>query len=606
MTAALTLRFSSKGRVRAALLFLYICAGGCGTTAPPPSAPLPVEPVLRQRAEPACLRDVSIPVRDGVRLQADVLLPSAAGRFPVLIHRTPYGREPDARGDTIVARALERGYAVVLQDVRGRHGSEGEFDPYRQEGLDGFDTIEWAAVQPWSDGRVGTYGLSYPGAVQWLAAVEAPPHLRAMVPAMTFSSPRNFFTSGGVFDLSWIGWIATNIAPDARARKDLAGPRTAAEADEAWERDGDRMRSHLPLAELPDLKDVAPWYDAWLSHPPASRWWDALELRGRQRLTRAAVLHLSGWHDETYGPEGALTNHTALWNARTGTRDRRTQLVIGPWTHGAGAIGRTNSGEREHGPAAALDHDELVLDFLDRYVRDVENGVDARNPVRWFVMGAGVWREGETWPPPARATSFHLGAGGLLTPEPSITPAACTAFTSDPLHPVTDPHAASGGAQDHRELAHRPDVLTFDSAPLEHDLEVTGPITAEIFLSCDAPDTDLWARLLDVAPDGTAWNLMSPGPDVLRASHRNGASEPDLLEPGTVYHLRLENLVTSNRFLRGHKLRVQLSATFFPHFSRNLHTGRSEVLSSASRTATIRIHHDRRHRSRVVLPVVDG
>src|SRR6266436_5283685 len=202
-------------------------------------------------------RNVAIPMRDGVELRADVLRPAAAGKFPALVYRTPYGKDAAQQEYTIFRHAVERGYAVVVVDVRGRYHSDGEFRPYENEGRDGYDTIEWAASQGWSNGAVGTFGLSYPGAVQWLAAVQSPPHLKAMVPAMTFSTPRNFFYSGGVFDGSWLEWIWNNIAPDIRKRKNLAGPRTNEEAVDSWKREHQRMETFLPLHDLPDLKDVA-------------------------------------------------------------------------------------------------------------------------------------------------------------------------------------------------------------------------------------------------------------------------------------------------------------------------------------------------------------
>ncbi|HET7750418.1 MAG TPA: CocE/NonD family hydrolase, partial [Terriglobales bacterium] len=179
-------------------------------------------------------KDVAVPMRDGVVLRADILLPRVKGRFPTLVYRTPYNKEEALNGYTTFQHAVERGYAVVVQDVRGRYASGGDFAAYQNEGRDGYDTIEWAAHQPWSNGNIGSFGLSYPGAVQWLAAVESPPHLKAMVPAMTFSTPRNFFYSSGVFDMSWIAWTWENIAPDLRVKKNLPGPRTYQEAEAAW------------------------------------------------------------------------------------------------------------------------------------------------------------------------------------------------------------------------------------------------------------------------------------------------------------------------------------------------------------------------------------
>ncbi|MBI1738779.1 MAG: CocE/NonD family hydrolase, partial [Acidobacteria bacterium] len=247
-------------------------------------------------------KDVAIPMRDGVVLRADIWRPASEGKFPVLVYRTPYDKRRAPESYATYRKAVERGYAVVMQDVRGRYASAGEFLPYQQEGKDGYDTIEWTAAQPWSNGAVGTFGLSYPGAVQWLAAMERPPHLKAMVPAMTFSTPRNFFYSGGVFDGSWIGWIWNNIAPDARVKKNLPGPKTGAEARAAFEKDASKLQGRLPLMALDELKGVAPWYFDWMRHEPSDAWWEWCELRGKYARTDAAVLNLSGWYDEAYGP----------------------------------------------------------------------------------------------------------------------------------------------------------------------------------------------------------------------------------------------------------------------------------------------------------------
>src|SRR5262249_46851456 len=213
---------------------------------------------------------------------------------------------------------------VVIQDVRGRYASDGDFDPYRNEGRDGFDTIEWAASQPWSNGIVGTFGLSYPGAVQWLAAVESPPHLKAMVPAMTFSTSRNFFYSGGVFDGSWLDWIWFNIAPDLRKRKNLAGPKTYREARESWKTEHARLQNFLPLADLPDFKQVAPFYYAWLAHPPSGSWWGWAELRGKNDRVYAAGLDIFGGYVEGSGPRGASTNFKGIVTPTDGAKEPET------------------------------------------------------------------------------------------------------------------------------------------------------------------------------------------------------------------------------------------------------------------------------------------
>ena len=569
-------------------------------------------PAERVAARPTVVTEfnVAVPMRDMVVLRADVMRPETGGPFPTLVYRTPYNKTAAEMEYTTFRHAVERGYAVVIQDVRGRYASDGEFNAYFNEGSDGYDTIEWAAKQRWSNGVVGTFGLSYPGAVQWLAAVEHPPHLRAMVPAMTFSTPRTFFYSGGVFDLSWPGWILTNIAPDVREKKGLAGPRTLEAAKAAYEQDESRIVNFLPLVGVPDLRDVAPWYYEWLRHPPTDAWWGWAEIGGKYDRVTAAVLNLSGWYDEGYGPEGATTNFNGLVAARKAEADPRTALVLGPWAHGVAATASTRSGEREFGPEAAMDYDELVLGWLDLQLKNDTTDWKFQKRVRYFLMGENAWHDADTWPPAAHAVAYFLsgpregGTRGVLGPS-RARGAATSAFASDPAHPFTDPYGHAPGAHDYRRIQRGGrDSVVFETAPLETDLDVAGRVSAEIYISCDCADADVWMRMYDVAPDGTSYNLMSPGLDVQRASLRGGSTR-QLLEPGKAYRVSFTNLPTANRFLAGHRLRVQISGEFSPHFSRNLHTGEMETESAAMRPATITILHDAAHPSRLLLPVTN-
>ena len=568
----------------------------------------------QQAPEPATsdavtANDVAVPMRDGVVLRADVVRPKRSGPFPVLVYRTPYGKEEALKDYTTFRHAVERGYAVVVQDVRGRYASAGEFRPYENEGRDGYDTIEWTAGQPWSNGKIGTFGLSYPGAVQWLAGVENPPHLKAMVPAMTFSTPQNFFYSGGVWDLSWMEWIWDNIAFDARVRKNLPGPKTYKEAAEAWSQVGPKMQNTLPLRDLGELQGVASYYFDWLTHPAEDPWWDWCELRNKYPQVQAAVLNVSAWYDDNYGPEGATTNFAGLLKARAAQAHPRTSLLLGPWVHGVDETAKTKSGEREFGQSATIDYDDVVLNWMDHYLRGLDNGVESAKPVRYFVMGDNQWREADAWPPVSNQTSYYLTGiangmriGGLATKAPA-EPEQHSTFPSDPANPVRNAYESSG-AHDYRQLARRSDVLTFDSAVLDRDTEVTGPIKERIYFSCDCRDADLWVRLLDVAPDGTAFNLMSPGLDVQRASYRDLKRGRQLLRPDRIYELTLDRLITSNVFQKGHRIRVQISATFFPNFSRNLHNGELENVSAKMQKANIRVYHDAAHPSQVVLPLI--
>jgi putative CocE/NonD family hydrolase len=597
------LKRTGAGTVAVVVTALVLLAG-CHAPEPIAKTDVPAPAMGRFRVE----RDLAVPMRDGIVLRADVYQqPETVGRRPVLVYRTPYGKHNAADSYQTHLKAVARNYVVVLQDVRGRHASDGRFDPYRQEGADGYDTIEWAAAQPWSNGIVGTYGLSYPGAVQWLAAMETPPHLAAMAPAMTFSSPRNFFYSNGVFDRSWLPWIYVNIAPDIRTKLNLPGIRDTSEAAATWPTVAEAYRSWLPLRDLPWLREEAPFYFEWLAHPPEDPWWDWAELRGRYARVTAAVLNLSGWYDEGYGPEGAATNFNGLVEARAASGQARAHLILGPWIHGVGSIGERKVGELDFGPAAAIDYDEVVLDFFDHYLRGVRNDYATAPVVRHFVMGDNEWQTASSWPPAnTRTVPLYLdgaddGRRLLRFGETARAPSQAI-FVADPLDPVVDAYGEYG-PHDYRRLEARKDVLTFDTEPLAENLQVSGPISAVIHASCDCRDFDLWVRLQDVYPDGRAMNLMSPGNDVVRASHRDAGAGPQPLEPGKVYELRLPALMTSIRFARGHRIRAQISASFAPHMSRNLQTGESEVVSAVSRTARITIHHGGEARSHLLLPI---
>jgi putative CocE/NonD family hydrolase len=579
-------------------LALLVCAGLAGCVRQPPvGGAVQVDTAA------------AVPMRDGVVLRADVWRPAAGGRVPVLVTRTPYGRGEDATASGFIGEAVARGYAVVVQDVRGRYESEGEYEPYRHEGRDGYDTIEWAARQPWSNGVVGTFGLSYPGAVQWLAAVERPPALRAMVPAMTYATAETFWYSGGVWDGSWLDWTWWNIAPDLRRRLGLPGPKTDTELAAAWDRDGGRARRHRPMLTLPDFQGVAPWYFEWMRHPPRDPWWAWATLQGKYERVGAAVLNLSGWFDEPYGPIGAVTNFTGLVRAR-GQEDSRTRLILGPWTHGVEAVGRGKAGDREFGDQAGIDYTATVLRWMDRHLKGAAAGQD-EPAVRVFVMGANRWRDAETWPIPGTdPDTLYLeppddsaSAGALLPAAPAAIGNA-SVIHSDPADPFRDPFGGDYGAHDYRALPERPGLVVFEGAPFAEPYELIGQVTAELSVSASVPDFDLWLQLYDVAPDGTAWNLASPGTALIRASYRDGGPERRLVPEGEVVRLRYQGPVTANRFLEGHRLRVVLSAAFFPLFSVNPQTGAQEFESVETRAGKIRIHHAPGQRSWIVLPEV--
>ena len=549
-------------------------------------------------------RDIASPVRDGAILRSDLHAAPVAGRLPVLLIRTPYGRH-QYRDGSLVAKAIERGYAVVVQDVRGRYESTGAFDPYKHEGRDGYDTIEWIAAQPWSNGRVATAGLSYPGAVQWLAAVETPPHLVCAFPAMCFSSARQFFYFGGAFDLSWLPWTANNIAPDDRRRRNVSGPHTTREARDWWRDHGGEALRRVPLRGHPLLEGVTPFYDEWLDHPDDGPYWDFAELERRYASVNVPVFNFSGWHDEGYGPVGATRNFAGL-RANGGTPDaRRPRLVIGPWVHGEPRPETRKVGDRDFGEGAGLDYDALVLDWCDLHARGVDRGLRSEPPVRLFVMGANRWRAETTWPVPSTPRTLYLRAGGGLTSEPPAAGETPARFVFDPNDPVEDPHFDAGlGAHDQRAIEARQDVLVVSTPPLDQDLEVVGSVEFRLWVASSAPDTDFYCRLLDLDRDGAVWNLMSPTLEVVRAKYRHGEEEPEYLVPGQPVELVFRLALTANRFLRGHRIRVQVTSSFFPHLDRNPNTGRPAAIESTLVPARQVVFHDGARPSRVILPVV--
>ena len=497
-------------------------------------------------------KDVAVPMRDGVVLRADVWRPATPGRYPTLVYRTPYGKHQATAAFATATKAVNRGYAVVMQDVRGRYASDGEFLPYQQEGKDGFDTIEWAAKQAWSNGAVGTYGLSYPGAVQWLAALENPPSLKAMVPAMTFQSPNQFWYSNGVWDNSWASWINANIRRDRVAK----------------------------LKGDTNFAAIAPWHAVWQSKTPEDPFWDFAELRGKYGRTNAAVLNFSAWHDEAYGPHGATGNFVGLVAARGGKADRAA-LMMGPWVHGVPRPNRISSGERQFGQAASIQYDDIVLDFLDHHVKGTNNGVNKQKPVRLFVMGSNRWIDADAWPP--RET----------TPDTVVLrrPGNATTLEFDPAKPVLNEFASRSGAHDYRKLASDPRVAVFETAPFDRDLTVVGAMAAELSISSSIDDAHIWVKVFDVAPDSTAWNLMSSGLDVLRASYRNGNKKREPLVPGRIYQVRLGDLITGNTFKAGHRIRVVVSTAFVPDFE------------PMQQPYTLTVHHSAQHPGRLILPV---
>jgi putative CocE/NonD family hydrolase len=517
-------------------------------------------------------------------------------------------------------RYAEQGYAVVVQDTRGRFASDGAFYPFRHEAEDGADTIAWAAALPYGNGRVGLFGASYAGATQWLAASAAPPALGAMTPARSAASYyQPWAYQGGVLQLGFLlHWALSSLGPDTVRRLVGAGaappawPARLGQAIDAFE---ELARERPPLAHdsLTELAAAAlPYFRDWLAHPTDDAYWRAWDVERRLDAVATPTLHIGGWYD-IFLP-GTLRAFTTQQHRRQdGIPTQR--LVIGPWAHGPmnEVVGAVQFGVAAGGEAAGVGG--MLRQWFDAWLLGGETALAGQAPVRLFVMGANVWRDEQEWPL-ARAcpTRYYLHAGGALSEEPPAHETPDT-YRYDPASPaptlgggtLMEGHAVNrnAGPRDQRPLEARPDVLVYTSPPLTRPLEVSGPVSLELYASSSGEDTDWVARLIDVYPDGSAM-LIADG--ILRARYRDGTAEAAFLEPGRVYRFEVDLVATSNLFRAGHRLRVHVTSSSFPRFAPNpnARVDNPYLESAEPRGARQTVYHEAAYPSCVVLPVVPG
>ena len=556
------------------------------------------------------LRDVKVAMRDGIRLSANVYLPKADGRFPVIFERMPYGFDGFTCGEgDFYAR---RGYAFVMQDCRGRYDSEGEFYPFRDDGRDGVDTMDWICAQPWSNGRVGMFGPSYLGIVQWLLALEGHPALKAMVPnAMPFDFWKRGYWCDGAFSLALTAlWTCLEVS----SRTSDLGLIPAYDLNEFFR--------HLPLKTLDSFagRPCQFWQD-FLDHARYDDYWKALNFHdGLDRIAAPSFL-MVGWYDYYAGE--ALRCYGGLRRRAGGEAAARSRIIIGPWSHlisQSAQLGEVNFGEPSH-----LNISDLALRWFDSLLKGLDTKILDEPPITIFVMGINEWRQEREWPlARTRFTEFFLHSNGsangrdedgrLHTEPPADEPTDRYVYDPDnpcPTlggnHSICWPqafHVIQPGPFDQRPVESRDDVLVYSTAPLDRDTEVTGPVVLRLFAATDAPDTDWTAKLVDVHPDGRAINLTE---GVLRARFRESIYRPPkLLEPGKVYEYAVELQPTSNVFLKGHRIRVDISSSNFPLWDRNPNTGHEQGRDAETRIARQTVFHNGQYPSRIVLPVIPG
>ena len=563
------------------------------------------------------LYDVGIPMADGVRLSADIYLPTGSdGPFPAVLYRTPY----NGQMDYLVERAnyfAQNGYAVVCQDVRGRYDSQGEFRRWVNEFGDGHSTVEWVGTRPWCDGNVGMAGPSYLGYVQWQAASMGSRYLKCIIPKVMggdlHESPHY---QGGAFQLALNAtW---SFRTDGRTMQGID--------DYDWE----MLLRTLPVRDLPAAagRDVPDFVD-WVDNPDFGQYWRDRNVLHRLDRVQVPALQVGGWYD--LYPAGTLNLFNGM-RERGGSLAARAhqRAIIGPWIHSASKM--TIAGDVDFGTESMLDLKEIELAWFDRWLKGTDIGADREAPLRIFVMGVNRWRDEHEWPlARTRTTPFYLhsagsansaaGDGVLSTSPPAedeILPGSTTSplprarsdsYAYDPMFPVPtrgggnccDPHLVPWGAYDQREVEARADVLVYTTEPLAEDLEVTGPVELRLFASTDRTDTDFTAKLVDVHPDGRAINLTD---GILRGRYRNGTERPEPMVPGEVYELTVDMWVTSNVFRAGHRIRLEVSSSNFPRFDRNPNTGEPFGVSASMVTARQTVHHDAARPSRLILPVI--
>jgi putative CocE/NonD family hydrolase len=556
--------------------------------------------------------NVAAKTRDGVTLRADIYRPRAEGKFPVLLERTPYDKTHER---DFAMKGAARGYVVVVQDTRGRYASEGEWYTFKNEANDGYDTVEWAAALPYADGKVGMFGGSYVGATQFWAAIAHPPHLAGIAPDVTASNYHDGWTyQGGAFEQWFNQSWASGLTEDTlrRASDRITTPF-------AW-------RSILPLADYPlraapELKTLAPYYADWLAHPSYDDYWKTLSIEEHYEQIQVPVFNLAAWYDIFLG--GSLRNYEMMKSKAGSEAARKGQrLLVGLGGH-AGGWEQRRIGDVDFGEKAPFDGDGLVLNWYDLLLKGVHNSFASGKPVRIFVMGRNEWRDEDDWPlARAKATQYFLhsrgnansvaGDGVLSTDAPAAALATAQAkdsFEYDPANPVPTiggplccrSDLLKPGPLDQTAAEQRKDVLVYSTAALAKDVEVTGPVTAELWVSSSAVDTDITAKLVDVAPNGFAQNLTE---GILRLRYRDSQEKAEALKPGTLYKVKVDLWATSNVFLAGHKIRLEISSSNFPRFDRNLNTGEEQARATRFVRAINTVVHDKDHPSALILPIV--
>jgi len=553
--------------------------------------------------EVAVRTEVKVPMRDGVELSANIFLPKAEGRYPVILIRSPYGKGDEKNGDGLFYAG--RGYVVVSQDCRGKGTSQGDWEPFANERNDGRDTQKWLLEQPWCNGSVGTAGGSYVGFTQWISAPNAGEHLKAMFPVVPLVDTYGdgVYIDGALNLALMMGW----------------GSLVALRPGEqvvmfTWkEQDWNKAFRTLPLNEWDRvLGRKVQYLRDWIAHPHFDEYWAARSVRNQWQDITVPICAVGGWYDIF---ARSVFEHVNAVRAKSRSDDARKHqhLIMGPWAHGISQDGKV--GDLNFGKESVINLRDLQTKWFDYWLRGEKTGADAWPAFRIFVMGSNQWRDEQQWPLERTEYTpyyFHSegaantaeGNGELTTAKPGQEQS--DKFVYDPNDPVPTAGGCNlvgcpSGPRDQSQVEKRNDVLVFTGEELKAELEVTGPVKVILYAASTAKDTDFTAKLLDVHPDGRPFNLCD---GIVRARYKNSKSGPGLIQPGEVYRYEIDLWVTSNVFLPGHKVRVEISSSNFPRFDRNLNTGEPFAAGTEFIRATQTIYHDKERPSHVLLPVI--
>jgi len=565
--------------------------------------------------------DIEVSTRDGTKLATDIYRPADQARHPVLVIRTPYSKSAPQNANVITPlSAAQRGYVVVMQDIRGRFKSDGVYEPFVNEQADGYDAVEWAASQSWSDGGVGVYGSSAAGTTALAAVVARPPHLKSCI---LYSTVANFHEgwvySGGAFELGFnYQWIIPGLVlPDKAhlASEGISGEELRQMLIKAFANSNATIR-HVPPKELQILgTPVTRYWRKWLSHPSYDEYWKQIDVSAKAQQIKIPMMHISGWYDTFLRGHLDLNKHLRT----DGGSPHR--LVLGPWEHHTYVSSITAAGDRDFGSEASMSPailNEIALEWFDGTLRGLPTKGFER--VRYFLMGENKWVECESWPPAHKQVRYYLRSAGhansrfgdgLLTVEGPNDSESYDAYVYDPENPVITNGGrlnqykfGPGGVQNQATIEEREDVLVYTSMLLPSPVIITGPVSAALSFSSNAPDTDVAVKLVDVEPNGYCANIAE---GMLRARYRDGPEREELLEPGRIHKLTVSLLDVAHSFLVGHRIRLEVTSSNFPKHDRNLNSSTNPVDATAKeiRKAVNKVFHDNTNSSFLSLPIRD-